>query len=161
MKILVISDTHGFHGNLEKVLETEKDFEYVLHLGDTEGWDPIIMDLFDVPIEFVAGNCDWASDNPSEKIVTLAGVSVFMTHGHEFYVSTRTDILCDHVKSCGCQVALYGHTHRPDITEEDGILIANPGSISRPRQLDHMPSYGILTIDENGHVDFEVKYLEE
>ena len=141
MKILVISDTHGFHGNLEKVLETEKDFEYVLHLGDTEGWDPIITEMFDVPIEYVAGNCDWSSDNPSEKVVSFGGVHIFMTHGHEFYVTTRMDILCDHAKSCGCQVALYGHTHRPDIMEEDGILIANPVSRSRASQLDHLPIY--------------------
>ena len=82
-RVLLISDTHGFHENLEEVVRREAPFDRVLHMGDTEGWDPVIKEIVGVPVEIVSGNCDWASDLPSEKTVTIGGIRIFMTHGHE------------------------------------------------------------------------------
>ena len=52
-KILLISDTHGFHDNLKEVVQAEAPFDRVLHMGDTEGWDPVIEEIVGVPIEIV------------------------------------------------------------------------------------------------------------
>lgn len=160
-KILLVSDTHGFHENLREAARREAPFERVLHMGDTEGWDPVIRDIAGVPVDFVSGNCDWASDLPSEKKVEVGGVHIFMTHGHEYYVTTGMEVLLEAAASSGCQVALFGHTHRPILLEHEGVLVANPGSISRPRQSDHKPSYGVLTIGEDGVADIEIKFLEK
>ena len=160
-KILLISDTHGFHENLKEVVRLEAPFDRVLHMGDTEGWDPIIQEIVGVPVEIVSGNCDWASVLPSEKTVSINGVRIFMTHGHEYYVTTGMDVLRDRAASCGCQIALFGHTHRPFLEQCGGVLIANPGSISRPRQPDHEPSYGVLTIDETGLFQIFLKKLKK
>ena len=37
MRVLVISDTHGYHKNLDRVLELERPYQQVIHLGDLEG----------------------------------------------------------------------------------------------------------------------------
>lgn len=160
-KVLLISDTHGFHENLEEVVRLEAPFDRVLHMGDTEGWDPVIEEIVGVPVEFVAGNCDWASALPSEKTVVIGGVRIFMTHGHEYYVTTGMDVLRDQAMSCGCQIALFGHTHRPLLEQYGGVTIANPGSISRPRQPGYVPSYGVLSIDENGVSKIDLKFLKK
>ncbi len=36
MRILIVSDTHGRHSNLDEVLEREKNIDMLLHLGDVE-----------------------------------------------------------------------------------------------------------------------------
>ena len=36
MKILIISDTHGSVGNLEKVLKKVAPIDHLIHLGDVE-----------------------------------------------------------------------------------------------------------------------------
>lgn len=158
-KILLISDTHGFHENLREVVRREAPFERVLHMGDTEGWDPVIRDIAGVPVDIVSGNCDWASDLPSEKMLEIDGVHIFMTHGHEYYVTTGMEVLLEAAEASGCQVALFGHTHRPFLLNHKGILVANPGSVSRPRQADRKCSYGVLTIGEDGVPEIELKFL--
>jgi hypothetical protein len=141
------------------LLEREEHFDRALHMGDSEGCDSVIERLLGVPVEFVSGNCDWASFQPSEKTIMVDGISVFMTHGHEYYVTTGMDVLLDRASACGAKIALFGHTHRPFLLEDRGVLIANPGSISRPRQPGYAPSYGVLTIDRDGKFDIEIKYL--
>ena len=37
MKILIVSDTHGRHRNLEEVLDREGPIDMLVHLGDVEG----------------------------------------------------------------------------------------------------------------------------
>lgn len=160
-KILLVSDTHGFHENLKEVVRREAPFERVLHMGDTEGWDPVIRDIVGMPVDIVSGNCDWASDLPSEKMVTIDDVHIFMTHGHEYYVTTGMEVLLEAAEACDCQVVLFGHTHRPFLLNHRGILVANPGSISRPRQAGHKCSYGVLTINEYGTPEIELKFLEK
>ena len=36
MKILIVSDTHGRHRNLDEVLEREGKIDMLIHLGDVE-----------------------------------------------------------------------------------------------------------------------------
>ena len=160
-KILLISDTHGMHENLREAVRRETPFERLLHMGDTEGWDPVIRDIAGTPVDIVSGNCDWASDLPGEAMVDIGDVHIFMTHGHEYYVTTGMEVFLEAAEACGCQVALFGHTHRPLLMEHKGVLVANPGSISRPRQPDRKPSYGVLTITEEGRPKIELKFLEK
>jgi hypothetical protein len=61
----------------------------------------------------------------------------------------------------GCTAALYGHTHCPELVEEGGITVFNPGSISNPRQYNRLPSYGILTVDDQGELHFAHGYIED
>ena len=58
----------------------------------------------------------------------------------------------------GCQVALYVLTHRAEVHEEDGVLVANPGSFRMPYTA-QPPSYLRLTI-AGDRVQPELIYLK-
>ena len=93
MRILIISDTHGSHRNLDEVLEREKDIDMLLHLGDVENDDDYIEAVMDCPVHIVAGNNDYFSYLPREKEIQIGKYKVFMTHGHNYYVSMNTERL--------------------------------------------------------------------
>ena len=59
MKVLIVSDTHKSHRNLEKVLEENKDRDMLIHLGDVEGAEDYIEALADCPVHMVSGNNDF------------------------------------------------------------------------------------------------------
>ncbi len=158
LKVLLVSDTHGMHGNLMEAVGREAPFDRVLHMGDAEGCDDEIREIAGSPLDIVAGNCDLPGSLPDEKMLSIGGVSVFITHGHEYYVNMGMGVLRDQAQACGCRVALFGHTHRPFLEESGGVILANPGSISFPRQPDRVPSYGILRIAD-GVPRVEIRYL--
>ena len=54
----------------------------------------------------------------------------------------------------------FGHTHKPVVTEKDGVLVINPGSLSYPRQAGRKSSYAVLNTDIQGNIDAEIKYLD-
>ncbi len=55
---------------------------------------------------------------------------------------------------------MYGHTHRPSLTEEDDLVTLNPGSIAYPRQMGRKGSYIIMDIEEVGSMHFDVRYCD-
>ena len=56
-------------------------------------------------------------------------------------------------------IAMFGHTHRPILEQEDGVTVLNPGSISYPRQEGRAPSYIVMELDETGEASFSVEYI--
>ena len=163
-KILVISDTHGDLKNLKKLLSRERKFDTVIHLGDTEGTDREIRALVSSvnplsDVLFVRGNCDQDSAEPYEKVYDYEGVRIFFTHGNRYQVKSGFSLLTQAAGREGCQTALYGHTHIPFIGKEEGILIANPGSLKYPRQTGEAASYGVIRIFRKGVLTFEHRYL--
>ena len=44
-----------------------------------------------------------------------------------------------------CHVVIYGHTHRPQVEKQQGILFVNPGSAVQPRY-GYPPSVAVLEI---------------
>ncbi len=58
MRVLVISDTHGYHKNLDRVLELERPYQQVIHLGDLEGDEDYLEAAAGCPVEAVRGNND-------------------------------------------------------------------------------------------------------
>ena len=70
MKVLIVSDTHGRHAGIEEAIEREYPFQKsLIHLGDAEGYEEYIEELAKCPIEIVAGNNDFFSNLPDEKII--------------------------------------------------------------------------------------------
>lgn len=160
MKILVVSDTHKKHTNLQEVIRRESPFDAMIHLGDVEGYEDYIEELAGCPVEMVAGNNDFFSDLPNEKEIALGNLKALITHGHYYYVSASLEDIKREAKGRGMDVVMFGHTHRPIVSYGDGIVALNPGSISYPRQDGHLPSYIIMEIDENGYADYTIKYLD-
>ncbi len=159
MKVLIVSDTHGGHGNLDEAIEREEPFDMLLHLGDVEGGDDYINAIVECPVYIVKGNNDFFTDLPAEQEVKVEGHRIFMTHGHRYYVSMGEEHIVREARLRQADVVLYGHTHRPSIREKDGILIMNPGSLRYPRQEGRRPSYIVMDIARGQKVKAEVKYL--
>ena len=67
MKILIVSDTHKSHRNLEKVIESTDGIDMLIHLGDTEGGEDYIRALVNCPVHIVSGNNDFFSELPREE----------------------------------------------------------------------------------------------
>ena len=159
MKILVVSDTHRKDDNLKMVLSEECPLDMLIHLGDAEGSEHFIPDWVnpECRMEMVLGNNDFFSRLDRE--LDIAGHKAFITHGHYYGVSMGPEGLVDEAKSRGCDIAMYGHTHRPFLDVIDGVTVLNPGSLSYPRQEGRRPSYMIIHVDADGKMDYQQKYL--
>ena len=161
MKILVLSDSHGSDRNVRKAVRKEAPFDALIHLGDSQEE----MELFrassgcTAELYMVRGNCDFTGSYPELLTLELAGHRCFLTHGHYHYVSFGTGELCAEARENDCEIALYGHTHRPNLSDEGDVLVLNPGSISYPRQDGHNPSYMVLTLEEGKEPQVSLHYL--
>lgn len=67
MKALIVSDTHGSHRNLERVIEKEQPLDLLIHLGDVEGGEDYIEAIADCPVHVVAGNNDFSVSFQEKK----------------------------------------------------------------------------------------------
>ena len=159
MKILIISDTHGKHDNLSRVLEQESPIDLLIHLGDAEGYEEYIAKQAGCPLEIVAGNNDFFSDLPREKELQIGKYKVLITHGHYYYVNTGIEEIARMAQGRDFDIVIFGHTHRPLIDIRKDIIVMNPGSLSYPRQEGRRPSYIVMETDQNGDAEFEIKYL--
>ena len=59
-----------------------------------------------------------------------------------------------------CQMVFFGHTHKPVVSEKDGVLAINPGSLSYPRQEGRKPSYSVMEVLPGEKPQVEIRYLE-
>lgn len=159
MRILIVSDTHKKHKNLERVLERVTPVDLMIHLGDAEGYEEEIAHMADCPMEIVAGNNDFFSRLPREKELQLGKYRVLITHGHYYYVGAGVADIKREAAGRGFDIVMFGHTHRPLIDYSRNIVALNPGSLSYPRQEGHQPSYIIMEIDKKGKAHFSIEYL--
>ncbi len=154
MRIIVVSDTHGRTDNFFDIIKKHReDSDLFLHLGDGAKDVELAKSKFtDINILGVRGNCDFtfSDDYPIERVIPLDGATIFMTHGHEYYVKTRTDNICYKSRTVGADIALFGHTHKQLTDYDDGLYIMNPGSTSVSHGTGH--SYGIIDITSAGIV---------
>ena len=159
-RILVFSDTHGQTTKVKKIISSIPDVTGVIHLGD------VLRDVYalekefeKIPFYYVAGNNDYFSDLPREMIVKLGKYKALVTHGHAYYVNMGYDHLVREARKRKVDMVIYGHTHRPVITEENGIKVLNPGSLTYPRQEGRKYTYIIMEIDENGEIECTLHQL--
>ena len=161
MRVLIVSDTHGKNGNLEKALRLIAPLDLMFHLGDLEGSEGYIEEISPCPVHMVSGNNDFFTSVPAEKIVVIGRHKIFMTHGPRYGVRFDTVRIKEVAREHGCDVVFFGHTHRPLIDCDDDIVAVNPGSISYPRQENRRPSYVLLDIDRYGELHFSLNFLEK
>jgi uncharacterized protein len=149
----IISDTHGLvRADVHTALA---GVEMILHAGDVGGDDVLDELALIAPIRAVYGNTD-APGQPrlSDFIdVTVGGVSIHVSHGHEVGPPTPAKLLERYV----ADVVVFGHTHRPLIARAGGRLALNPGAAG-PRRFDLVPSVARLTI-ANGRAEAELVQL--
>mgnify|MGYP000612330581 CR=1 FL=1 len=113
MKILIVSDTHGRMYNLEEAMERE-EFDGMIHCGDVEGMDDLIKSKVNGPCYMVMGNNDWFSNLPAEIQVNIDDYRAFITHGHNYGVSTPGVTIASFSTSfCASSLAGFRSTKGP------------------------------------------------
>ncbi len=141
MRALLLSDIHGdlttLRWLLEMVWKQTGPIDAYICLGDGVR-DFAHVERFiqerDEHARFYAvrGNCDWGVDAPDRLVVDLGGAKCFLTHGHLQRVKSTLYHLQDAARDAGCTIALYGHTHVPDVAT--GVpMCVNPGSAADDR----------------------------
>jgi len=154
LKIVVFSDSHGANYSMISAIGSVSNINYIIHLGDYERDVYAIKDNFPkYDIINVAGNCDYSSNIPAEKNITLSGKKFFITHGHKYRVGFNNDRLIYKAQEENADICLYGHTHVPVIERAGNIVVMNPGSISSPRTSERIKSFGIIDINNSGIID--------
>jgi len=54
---------------------------------------------------------------------------IYMTHGHNHRVKSSLYSLLADARAAGAKIVLYGHTHIPQLyQEDDGLYVMNPGA---------------------------------
>jgi hypothetical protein len=147
----VISDTHGLWR--PQIAEIFQGVELIVHAGDVGG-GAVLESLGRIArVVAVFGNVDDPHD-PSlarERSVTVGGVSLHVSHGHELPRATPEAVLARYAGD----VVIFGHTHRAVVFRDpSGRLAVNPGAAG-PRRFELVPSVARLTID-GGRPDVEV-----
>lgn len=159
MKILIVSDTHKKNENYFKVVKMHQP-DMVIHCGDVEGAEGAMTAAADCPVHIVLGNNDFFSNLPRELELTIGPYKVWVTHGHNYYVSMGNETIKEEAVARGMDIVMYGHTHRPVVDWDREIIAVNPGSLSYPRQEGHVPSYIIMEIDRFKELHFTIAYLK-
>ena len=160
MKILIIGDTHAQDDIFLDVLSKERGFDVLLHTGDFEGSELVYRELCGTPFYPVAGNNDFFTDAPYERVIELESCRIYMTHGYRYNVFETNEGILREAARRHAQIAVYGHSHVPVAEYRDGILLLNPGSLTWPRQEGRRPSYIVLELQSGRIKSFEIRYLE-
>lgn len=164
MKILVMSDTHGNIENAKIVLERVMPLGVttVLHCGDYVSDARLLQKFYpQITVYSVYGNCDVGFGGEYSSVVTVEGVSIYMSHGHKYgvkwgdYDEVMIDALAHETR-----VAVCGHSHEAYLERKQGVLIMNPGSLTLPRDSKY-PSYGILELEQGKVVDAKIMQILE
>jgi uncharacterized protein len=149
----LISDTHGLVR--PEVAKAFAGVQLILHAGDVGGRTVLARLATIAPVEAVYGNVD--VDDPhdpalrAERVVTLGGVTIHVSHGHELRRPTPELVLGRY----SGDVVVFGHTHRALIVRDDANRTAvNPGAAG-PSRFDLQPSVARVTI-RDGEAGVEI-----
>lgn len=132
----MISDSHGDYRSIVAVLNLlGRSVQGLIHLGDGSG---------DVraaarsgaampPVWGIRGNVDSDASVPIFRRFDAEGQLILLAHGHRFPLGEDLYSLVRSAKEFKASAFFYGHTHIPHFEERSGVILLNPGSISRPR----------------------------
>ncbi len=135
MKVLILSDAHvpdrvpSIPKKVKEMIEREKPYDLVIYAGDLTGDE--VLSWIDTlgPIVVVRGNMDYLP-LPEERVVEVGDFKVLVIHGHQVWPRGNLDMLNEIARERGADVIVHGHTHYPIITQKDGIIHLNPGSVT-------------------------------
>ena len=142
-RIGLISDTHNLVR--PEALQYLAGCDAIIHAGDI--CNQAVLDALAqiAPVTAVRGNNDIddpVASLPTHVKLTVQQVTILVVH----------DIadVGDDPRSEGIDVVVTGHSHKPAISERDGVLYVNPGSAG-PRRFKLPISAGTLIV-EGTHV---------
>lgn len=136
MNVAIISDSHIPSRATripDRFREKIRGADHVIHAGDFDS-KGALADLQDLASELTAvhGNMDPGVGLPSVTSVELDGIEFVVTHGTGSPHGWARRIAGTVKEHAGTDnpVGVAGHTHEVTDTEEDGIRVLNPGSVT-------------------------------
>ena len=124
----------------------------ILHAGDIGGPEVLAILQGVAPVLAVRGNVDhggWTDALPEMRIEEIDGIGVCILHDLQ-----QLDI---NPSAAGVKVVISGHTHRPSVTTDRGVLYVNPGSAG-PRRF-NLPVAVARLRAEDGNLSAEIVEL--
>lgn len=149
LRIGVVGDIHGNYPGLKKALAQMGTVDHLLFTGDGIRDIRHLQAETGVFVRGVRGNCDFLADFPDEELFTLEGNRILLTHGHHYNVKNGLTRIGLAAQEKEVRMVVFGHTHLPVITEWQGILLLNPGTLCRERCYNGI-GYGMIEVSENG-----------
>ncbi len=152
-RILVFSDTHGSIDAARSIIAETENVYCIFHLGDNCRDAEALRKACGKRVVSIRGNCDYDPSVPLKEIVNIDGARILLVHGHQYHVNSSLLHLSLAAQEANATAVCYGHTHRSLIEYENGIMILNPGSPTRPRGC--AASYAILEVEDGyvrGHI---------
>lgn len=138
-RIGLISDTHNLVR--PEALDYLAGCDAIIHAGDICNQSVLDALMQIAPVTAVRGNNDtgdWAASLPTHANLIVQQVKIRVVHDiADLGADPRAD---------GVNVVVSGHSHKPSISERDGVLFINPGSAG-PRRFKLPISAGILIVD--------------
>jgi hypothetical protein len=127
--------------------------DHILHAGDVG--DATILDRLReiAPLTAIRGNVDSAgacAQLPTTEAVDIGGCLFYLVHAIQ-----DLDIV---PAAAGVKVVVYGHSHRPEVKDRDGIVYLNPGSAGPQRF--KLPITVARAVVENGSVRVRIVDLQ-
>lgn len=151
-QILVFSDSHRDIESMQKAIDYHKNIKTVIHCGDHYS-DAVQLARPEYEWYIVKGNCDAYDSSEEYDLILNADKKrpILITHGNKYAVKWSVDRLAAKARKIGACAAVFGHTHRAMCACKGDVLLFNPGSVSVHRT--DNPSYGILSLNEDGAVE--------
>lgn len=152
MLVGIISDTHSLIR--PQALAALQGSDLILHAGDVGGATVLGALESIASVHAVLGNVDPLDGALPEHVrLTLEGLSVHVSHGHELGSPTPAKLLARY----DADVIVYGHTHRPHVQRDGRRVVVNPGAAG-PARFNLKPTVARMTI-AGGRVEVEIVSL--
>lgn len=142
--VVVISDTHRNVAPLSQISQVLSECDIIVHLGDMASDARELMRMYPEKTYVLCGqqrlfrrrgrSCDRGEGTP---YICLSR--------HRYGVKSGTERLVAAAKTKLCDIALYGHTHEAETREENGVLLINPGCMTR---YSYKKSYCYLVVEK-------------
>ncbi len=130
----LMSDSHD---NVDAIKKAVRFFnrelcELVLHAGDfIAPFAARELGQLSCPVKAVFGNCDGEKRGLKKVFVSLGEVEeepFIFSYADRVFLLTHTHFANKKHIRCGkYAVVVYGHTHKPDVRTNSGVLVVNPG----------------------------------
>lgn len=147
-RIGVISDTHGLlREEVKAILAT---CEVILHGGDIDR-EALLHELEQIAAVYaVRGNNDreWAENLPNSLDIELFGLRIYITHDKR-QIPENTE---------NFDLVVYGHSHKFDLDQRNGITMLNPGGCG-PKRF-HLPVTMAVVEVKDGEGIYNIEKFE-
>lgn len=160
MKVLILSDTHGYNDVMWEVIKKESPVDMIIHCGDLETPYEYVRSRINATFHAVAGNNDYDSHLETMSTFNIGKYKAVLTHGHRYHLYSDLSSLYYLGVENQADFVFFGHVHVPVIKQEGPVTLINPGSLTYPRQKERIPTYMVMTVENTGKPQIELKYAD-